>query len=51
MPEDEDGDYAIPVWAGVLPVQTLIGEPLADDRLLEGVEPSVVVKALQGKKL
>ena len=51
MPDDEDEDYEIPVWAGVVPVQTCLGEALADDRVLDGVEPSAVVTALQGKQL
>jgi nitroimidazol reductase NimA-like FMN-containing flavoprotein (pyridoxamine 5'-phosphate oxidase superfamily) len=51
MPDDEDEDYEIPVWAGVVPVQTRLGEALADDRVLDGVEPSAVVTALQGKQL
>jgi nitroimidazol reductase NimA-like FMN-containing flavoprotein (pyridoxamine 5'-phosphate oxidase superfamily) len=51
MPEDEDEDYETPVWAGVVPVQTRLGAPLADDRVLEGVEPSAVVEALWGREL
>lgn len=51
MPDDEDEDYAIPVWAGVLPLQSTYLTLQDDDRLIEGVEPSAVVKALEGKKL
>ncbi len=51
MPEDEDEDYAIPIWAGVLPIESRLTELRSDDRLLEGVEPSVVIRALQGKTL
>jgi len=51
MPEDEDEDYAIPIWAGVLPIESRLTELQSDDRLLEGVEPSVVIRALQGKTL
>jgi hypothetical protein len=29
-PKDEEEDYAIPVWAGELPLQLLPGTPLAD---------------------
>jgi hypothetical protein len=49
--EDEDEDYEIPIWAGVLPITTSIGSPVDDERLLPGVEPSDVVKALQSRKL
>ena len=51
MPEDEDEDYEIPIWAGVLPVQTALTELQPDDRLLDGVAPSEAVKSLQGKVL
>ncbi|MGB5256795.1 MAG: pyridoxamine 5'-phosphate oxidase family protein [Woeseiaceae bacterium] len=51
MPGDEDEDYAIPIWAGVLPLESRFTDLIADDRLLEGVEPSAVVRGMQGKKL
>ena len=51
MPEDEDADYDIPVWAGVLPVTTTIATLLSDDRLLPGAEPSAIVRSLQNKTL
>jgi nitroimidazol reductase NimA-like FMN-containing flavoprotein (pyridoxamine 5'-phosphate oxidase superfamily) len=51
MPDDEDEDYAIPVWAGVLPVETRSATLLDDDRLLEGADPSEAVKALQNRKV
>lgn len=37
-PGDEEEDYDWPVWAGVLPVTTTIGEPEPDPRLTPGVE-------------
>ena len=51
MPEDEVEDYDIPVWAGVLPLQSTLTTVQDDERLLDGVEPSAVVRALQGKTL
>jgi nitroimidazol reductase NimA-like FMN-containing flavoprotein (pyridoxamine 5'-phosphate oxidase superfamily) len=51
MPDDEDEDYDIPIWAGVLPVESTLTGLLDDDRLLQGVEPSAVVRAMQGKLL
>ena len=51
LPDDEDDDYAIPVWAGMLPVTTRLGELQDDDRLLPDVTASGVVQALQGKKI
>lgn len=50
-PEDEDEDYAIPVWAGVLPVAMTTGQLVTDSRVIDGVNASVAVKALQGKTI
>lgn len=50
-PDDEEADYEIPVWAGVLPVSTSIGTLEDDDRLLPGATPSDAVEALQNKTL
>jgi hypothetical protein len=36
-PADDEEDYALPVWAGVLPLTMRAGEPLADERLMEGM--------------
>ncbi len=36
-PIDDEEDYALPVWAGVVPLRIEAGEPLPDARLLEGV--------------
>lgn len=51
MPEDEDEDYAIPIWAGVLPLRSTLTTLQGDKRLLEGVEPSAIVRALQNRTL
>jgi hypothetical protein len=51
MPDDEDEDYDIPIWAGVLPIESRLTDLQSDDRLLEGVEPSAVIRALQGTAL
>lgn len=51
MPDDEDDDYDIPIWAGVLPLQSSLTTLQDDDRLHEGVESSSVVRALEGKIL
>jgi hypothetical protein len=42
-PEDEDEDYALDNWAGVIPVHHTLGEPEPDPALREGIEqpPSV----------
>ncbi|MBB5628242.1 pyridoxamine 5'-phosphate oxidase family protein [Sphaerisporangium krabiense] len=36
-PGDEEEDYALPVWAGVLPLRTTWGEPVPDPALREGI--------------
>lgn len=49
--EDEDDDYEIPVWAGVLPITLSFGSLVNDDRLIPGVEPSAAVRAMQNRKI
>ncbi len=34
---DDESDYAEPIWAGVIPISTVSGDPVSDDRLLPGV--------------
>ena len=36
-PDDDEEDYALPFWAGVLPLSLQTGEPLPDERLEDGV--------------
>jgi uncharacterized protein len=35
---DDEEDYALPVWAGVLPLELRAKAPVADQRLVSGVE-------------
>lgn len=51
MPEDEDEDYDIPIWAGVLPLESRLTTVQSDDRLIAGVEPSDVIRAMENKIL
>jgi hypothetical protein len=37
-PIDEPGDYDLGVWAGELPLSLVAGEPVADPRLIPGLE-------------
>ena len=37
-PVDDEEDYALPIWAGVLPLSIQAGEPVACPRLLSDVE-------------
>ena len=51
MPNDEDEDYDIPIWAGVLPLRSAFTSLQDDGRILAGVEPSAVIRALEGRLL
>ena len=51
MPVDEEEDYAAPVWAGVLPLESRFTTLLPDDRLADDVGPSETVRSMQGKVL
>jgi nitroimidazol reductase NimA-like FMN-containing flavoprotein (pyridoxamine 5'-phosphate oxidase superfamily) len=42
-PKDDEEDYALDAWAGVIPLRLVAGEPVADPRLREGVRPSAVL--------
>ncbi len=42
-PLDDEEDYALPTWAGVVPISTLAGVPVPDPRLADGIEPSEAV--------
>lgn len=37
QPVDDDDDYALPIWAGVLPTEINLMDPIADPRNLDGV--------------
>lgn len=45
-PLDDEPDYALPVWAGTVGMRLVAGAPLADERLLPGVECPAYVAAL-----
>ena len=36
-PVDDEEDYALPVWAGVLPLRLVAGEAIGDARLQDGI--------------
>jgi len=43
-PLDNEQDYELDIWAGVIPLKLSVGEPIADERLKEGISipPSVL---------
>jgi nitroimidazol reductase NimA-like FMN-containing flavoprotein (pyridoxamine 5'-phosphate oxidase superfamily) len=38
-PKDDESDYALPLWAGVVPLKLTAGTPIDDPRLPRGIEP------------
>jgi len=42
-PVDDDEDYGVDVWAGVIPLGVSAGAPVPDPRLADGIAPSRVV--------
>ena len=38
-PGDDEEDYGLPIWAGVVPVRMQVLDPVPDPRNIEGVEP------------
>ncbi len=42
---DDDEDYALPIWAGVLPLSVAAANAIPDERLVAGVEVPEHVKA------
>lgn len=43
-PLDDEEDYQLPVWAGVLQLRTVAGELLPDPRLQKGIEPPMYLR-------
>lgn len=44
-PVDDEDDYALPCWAGVVPLALTAGVPVPDDRLAPGIEPPAGIAA------
>jgi len=49
-PLDDEEDYALSVWAGVLPLNLNPAPPLADDRLGKGIEVPQYVRQYNRKR-
>jgi nitroimidazol reductase NimA-like FMN-containing flavoprotein (pyridoxamine 5'-phosphate oxidase superfamily) len=43
-PVDDEADYALPIWAGDIPVSMAVGTPIADPRNIEGLDVPTHVK-------
>ena len=46
-PLDDEEDYSLPVWAGVIPLQLIAGEPIKDPRLADDIPLPAHVKNYQ----
>ena len=46
-PKDDEKDYALPIWAGVLPIAQQVGAPRNDPLNLPGVEPPPHVRGFR----
>lgn len=44
---DDEEDYALSCWAGVLPIETAIGEPIPDGRLKPGIPAPAYLKTFR----
>jgi nitroimidazol reductase NimA-like FMN-containing flavoprotein (pyridoxamine 5'-phosphate oxidase superfamily) len=44
-PKDDEADYALPLWAGVVPLKLTAGTPIPDPRLPRGVEAPEYARA------
>ncbi len=42
-PKDDEEDYSREGWTGVIPIATVAGTPLGDERLAPGTEPSSAI--------
>ncbi len=45
-PVDDEEDYALPIWAGVVPIQSVAGAPADDGRLARGAKLPAVLADL-----
>lgn len=47
-PSDDDADYALPVWAGVLPIKQQMLEPVNDPKLADGIPvPEYLLRSIK----
>jgi nitroimidazol reductase NimA-like FMN-containing flavoprotein (pyridoxamine 5'-phosphate oxidase superfamily) len=49
-PVDDEADYELPVWAGVVPLRMAAGSPIGDPRLKPGVRPPEYAAHYQGPR-
>ena len=49
-PKDDPEDYALPIWAGVVPMKVVAEEPVPDAKLTEGIPVAASVVELSRKR-
>jgi nitroimidazol reductase NimA-like FMN-containing flavoprotein (pyridoxamine 5'-phosphate oxidase superfamily) len=49
-PADDEADYDLPIWAGLLPLTTAFGVPEPDPRLAHGIEVPEHVSRMVGRQ-
>jgi uncharacterized protein len=47
-PGDDEEDYALPIWAGIIPVRQVLDVPIDDPRLIKGVDMPEHVRRFVG---
>ena len=46
-PVDDEEDYELAIWAGVIPISYQVGEPIPDERNLAGIEEPAHVRGFK----
>jgi len=49
-PADDEEDYALPVWAGVLPLRLAPGSPMADARMANATEAPEYIRSFRQER-
>ena len=49
FPIDDEEDYMLPVWAGIVPLPVVPGAPVADPRLESGIGVAESVRRLRDR--
>ena len=49
MPDDEDEDYEIPIWAGVLPLESRLTTVETDPSVPDDILPSAAILSMQNR--
>ena len=50
-PSDDDADYALNIWAGVLPLHVTAGDPIADPKLRDAIELPESIRNFETRQL